>query len=95
MASVLQQVRTALASGAASAPHAVVLSLEESPDLDSTSVEALTELVAQLHALGVPLRLARVKDRVRELLDRVHIPDLAPEDYAAYSVDDAVAALKQ
>ena len=31
-------------------------------------VEALTELVAQLHALGVPLRLARVKDRVRELL---------------------------
>ena len=95
MVSVLQQVRTALASGAASAPHAVVLSLEESPDLDSTSVEALTELVAQLHALGIPLRLARVKDRVRELLDRVHIPGLAPEDYAAYSVDDAVAALKQ
>ena len=32
---------------------------------------------------------------VRELLDRVHIPGLAPEDYAAYSVDDAVAELKQ
>ena len=74
--------------------RAVVLSLEESPDLDSTSVEALTELAAELATAGVQLRLARVKDHVRELLDRVHIASLPAEHYAAWSVDDAVLALQ-
>ena len=95
MASVLQQVRTALASGAASAPHAVVLSLEESPDLDSTSIEALTELANQLTQAGVLLRLARVKDSVRDLLPRLQIAGLSPDCYSGWSVDDAVRRLTQ
>jgi len=75
--------------------HSVVLSLEECPDLDSTSIEALTELASELKQAGVELRLARVKDGVRELLQRVQIPGLNPDCYAAWSVDDAVEALMQ
>ncbi|MEG0447545.1 MAG: sodium-independent anion transporter, partial [Comamonas sp.] len=73
---------------------AVVLSLEESPDLDSTALEALTEFAAQIDKRGLQLRLARVKDSVRELLGRVQIPTLAADSYVAWSVDDAVAALR-
>lgn len=72
---------------------AVVLSLEESPDLDSTSIEALTELAIELTKAGVLLRLARVKDGVRELLQRVNIVGLSPDCYDAWSVDDAVQKL--
>lgn len=75
--------------------QAVVLSLEECPDLDSTSIEALTELAGQLAKAGVQLRLARVKDGVRDLLQRVQIAGLSPDSYLAWSVDDAVRALLQ
>lgn len=69
---------------------ALILSLEECPDLDSTSVEALSELARQLAHAEVQLRLARVKDGVRELLQLVQIPGLEPTAYTAWSVDDAV-----
>lgn len=73
--------------------RSVVLSLEESPDLDSTSIEALTELTHQLAQAGISLHLARVKDSVRELLQRVQIDGLDADSYAAWSVDDAVRRL--
>ena len=49
---------------------AVILSLEESADLDSTAVECLLELNQRLRDSGRSLVLARVKDPVRELLGR-------------------------
>lgn len=74
---------------------AVVLSLEESPDLDSTSIEALADFAAQMRQWGLPLvLLARTKDTVRELLARVRMDALPASAYAAWSVDDAVAALR-
>lgn len=75
--------------------RAVVLSLEECPDLDSTSIEALTELANQLTQAGVLLRLARVKDSVRDLLPRLQIAGLSPDCYSGWSVDDAVRRLTQ
>jgi len=68
----------------------VVLSLEESPDLDSTSIEALGELCTWLSGRGVELRLARLKDSARDALARVNLQYL-PRDALHYaSVDDAV-----
>ena len=69
----------------------LVLSLEESPDLDSTSLEALAEFAAWLAAHGVEIRLARLKEDSRDALLRAAIVQLpeATLDYA--SVDDAVA----
>jgi MFS superfamily sulfate permease-like transporter len=69
----------------------VVLSLEESGDLDGTSVEALCDFAVSMRQRGAQLVLARVKDPVRDLLDKVHGGDLPATAYAAWSVDDAVA----
>lgn len=68
----------------------VVLSLEESADLDGTSIEALCDFAASVRQRGARLLLARVKDTVRDLLEQVRNPDLPPAAYAAWSVDDAV-----
>jgi len=68
----------------------VVLSLEESADLDGTSIEALCDFAAYVHKRGAQLVLARVKDDVRDLLAQVRSDDLRATQYAAWSVDDAV-----
>ena len=49
----------------------VVLSLEQCDDLDTTSVETLSELRQKLHTNGQRLLLARVKDRPRTALKRL------------------------
>ena len=85
---LLTQVRERLL--AQPAAHLLVLSLEESPDLDSTALEALAEFCAWFAARGGEVRLARLKDGARDALVRAslaHLPDGAL-DYS--SVDDAV-----
>jgi MFS superfamily sulfate permease-like transporter len=69
----------------------VVLSLEESFDLDSTALDALVEFDSRLLARGLSLRLARVRDTIRDLLDAAGADDLAKR--CSYSVDDAVGAM--
>lgn len=70
--------------------QAVVLSLEESPDLDGTSIEALAAFFAQVHGEGKRLILARVRHDAREVLQGL------PEALASHvllsglSVDGAV-----
>jgi MFS superfamily sulfate permease-like transporter len=71
--------------------RAIVISLEESFDLDSTALEVLVEADAALRAAGIRVELARVHDHVRDLLAAAGARDLAA--HSAYSVDDAVAAL--
>ncbi|HEY2255070.1 MAG TPA: SulP family inorganic anion transporter [Variovorax sp.] len=68
----------------------IVLSLEESPDLDGTSTESLCDFAGYARQRGVRLLLARLKDPLRDLLDQVKCPDLPSSAYAAFSVDDAV-----
>ena len=70
---------------------AIVLSLEESFDLDSTAVDALVEFRAVLRARGVRLQLARVHDAVHDLLAAAGAVDLRAN--SSYSVDDAVIAV--
>ena len=67
----------------------VVLSLEESPDLDSTALESLDEFRAWLAARGAQLRLARLKDSARHALMRAHFPQLSGSNLDYHSVDDA------
>jgi SulP family sulfate permease len=68
----------------------VVLSLEESPDLDGTSLESLSEFSAWLALRHIQLRLARLKDRARDALLRANIAQLPPASLEYSSVDDAV-----
>ncbi|NLH80503.1 MAG: SulP family inorganic anion transporter, partial [Phyllobacteriaceae bacterium] len=71
------------------ATRVVVLSLEETFDLDSTALEALIEFDTRLAAAGLELRLARARDPVRDLLAVAGATDLVAR--SSYSVDDAVA----
>jgi len=68
----------------------VVLSLEESPDLDGTALEVLREFCNWLAARGVAIRLARLKERARTALLRARLPQLPAPALDYSSVDDAV-----
>lgn len=68
----------------------VVISLEETDDLDSSSLEALTEFRQTMTAQHRKLLLARVHDKVRNMLSRGGLADLAST--STFSVDDAVHA---
>jgi sulfate permease, SulP family len=81
-----QQVETHAGS------RSVVLSLEESPDLDSTALESLADFSAWLGARGVTLRVARLKDAVRQLLERAALPRLPVSELDFWSVEDAAMA---
>jgi sulfate permease, SulP family len=71
----------------------VILSLEESPDLDSTALEALSDFSSWLQSLGIGLHVARLKDETRDLLLRAALPQLSPQALNNWSVEDAVSAL--
>ncbi len=69
----------------------VILSLEESPDLDSTALEALDEFCTWLGARGAMIRVARLKDAARDALERARVEQLTAASALDYSsVDDAV-----
>jgi MFS superfamily sulfate permease-like transporter len=72
------------------APLTIVLSLEESTDLDSTAVETLAEFHGWALRTGHRLLLARVKESVRELLLRGPAP--SADTACFWSVADAVQA---
>jgi len=72
------------------ATRLVVLSLEESPDLDSTAIETLGEFCAWLAARGMELRVARLRHTVRDALLRAELPQLPAATLDYSSVDDAV-----
>lgn len=66
----------------------VVLSLEETNDLDSTGIDALGELETALRTAGKRLILARAHDRVRDVLALAGMGSLAQG--STFSVADAV-----
>ena len=72
----------------------VILSLEESANLDSTALDALLECQAALSLAGKRLLLARVKEDIFDLLTAVK-SNLAGAEYSFLSVADAYEAAKQ
>ena len=70
--------------------HTVILSLEESADLDSTAVDCLMELRHSLQSVGQTLLLARVKTTVRALLQHVDPQGVGQDAQLFWSVADAV-----
>lgn len=70
--------------------RAVILSLEESTDLDSTAVECLIELAQHLREAGVVLAVSRAKDAVRELLTHCDPDGVGHAGRMHFSVADSV-----
>ena len=74
------------------ATRVVVLSLEESYDLDSSAIDVLGETATRLHARGQHLVFGRLKDPVRELLEKAGGPLASLASQGQRSVADAVEA---
>lgn len=86
---VMQQAQSTIAA-AGPAVHSVILSLEESTDLDSTSLEALHDFYRFVTSQNKRLVLTRLKSPVYDLLQRAVPADLAVPSFSALSVDEAV-----
>ena len=86
---MLAEMRTRIE---AAAPRAFVMSLEETPDLDGTTIEALTAFAAEQGAAGRATVFARLKDPVLALLQSA-MAGQSTTRLEAGSVDHAVASL--
>jgi MFS superfamily sulfate permease-like transporter len=73
------------------AVHTLILSLEETPDLDGTSIEALRDFDLQIRQRGRRLLLARIKEGVQDALSRASMAELQTQYSNGLSVDDVVA----
>jgi MFS superfamily sulfate permease-like transporter len=69
----------------------VILSLEESPDLDGTALESLGEFAAWLAARTIEIRVARLKEASRDALVRAGFSQLPEAGLDYSSVDDAAS----
>jgi len=87
--SLLAQVRDEMAHHPSA--HSLILSLEESPDLDGSCVEALRDLNASLQQSGRSLMLARLKNPAYIVLQRAALPKVA---LTVLSIDDAVKLVR-
>ncbi len=72
------------------AAPAIVLSLEETHDLDATALQALADFCAHQREGGVRVALARLKDPAMALLQDAALPGLRGVVLEPGSVDDAV-----
>ena len=88
---VLIQARHLLAA-CGSETHIVILSLEESPDLDGTAIEALNEFCQALIIQGKSLYFARLKIPAHDALARATLADVGLTNLCDLSVDDVVRA---
>lgn len=89
-----EAIMSAIERATSKATRVVVLSLEESYDLDSSAVDVLGESVTRLKARGQRLILGRLKDPVRELLAGAGEPLATLAVEGQRSVAEAVEAAR-
>ena len=73
-------------------PKAVLLDLETSSALDTSSADMLAELADELKAMGVTLALARVRAPVRTMLEHTGFTLAIGEDHIYASVEAGAEA---
>jgi sulfate permease, SulP family len=73
--------------------HTIILSLEESPDIDGTTIEALQQFVARVRNNKQQVILARVKDRVLRVLTIAKLEGLSAECISSSSIAATIDAL--
>jgi MFS superfamily sulfate permease-like transporter len=75
-------------------PAAVLLDLAATSDLDVTTIDVLTDLVADLRGRGIEVRFAQVKGPVRDRMRRTGLMDVVGEGSLYPSVAAAVRAFE-
>jgi MFS superfamily sulfate permease-like transporter len=86
---IVHQIRQSIAAAGQSI-HTVIVSLEETSNLDSSSLEALRDFFTLAAADGKQILLARLKHPVHEILKLIAPPNLGAPVLSGLSVDDAV-----
>ncbi|MFZ6863818.1 SulP family inorganic anion transporter [Undibacterium sp. Ji67W] len=89
-----ERITTEIRHGIAAADnsvHSFIVSLEESYDLDSSSLQALADLSKLVANQNRQLIFARLKDQVQDILDQGVASGLMPAYSSGISVDDTVA----
>lgn len=79
-------------AGADPTPRVVILDLSASTDLDVAATDALVELLADLHARGIELRLAHARAGVRDRMRRTGFLAELGEDHVFMSTQQALDA---
>lgn len=75
--------------------RAVVLNLEATTQLDTTSADVLVHLERELRRRGVSLYLARVLHRVHDVLERAGLFDTLESDRVWHSISQCVRAARR
>jgi len=70
----------------------VLIDAESIPDIDTTALQGLGELLEDLSDAGITVVFARLRQAVRDLLDAAGLIDVIGEDNIYLEVDDGVAA---
>jgi len=94
MALIQQRLQAACSVPDGQVPRVLILSLEESPDLDGSSVEALVGLTRFAHEHDIGLLFARLHDAARTVLERALGDELVSGALSNWSVDDAVSCAR-
>lgn len=89
-----ERIMSSIEAMAGSTARVVVVSMELSDDLDSTSLDVLAESATRLNARGQELRLGRVKDPLRDLMSAAGGILQALAAASSRSVADAVASAR-
>ena len=75
-------------------PDALVLVCDAMSDIDLTGIDALRDLIAEVHGRGVELRMCRVKGPVHDALLESHVVDLVGPQHFYDSVRAAKKGIK-
>jgi sulfate permease, SulP family len=90
-------VKRRVARAIAEAPddvHVLVIDAAGVNDIDASAIDLLTELIEELAAKGIEVRLASVKGPVRDVLDRAGL-SVQLDGYIHRAVDEAVNACQR
>ncbi len=90
--SVMEDQLTSLVKEADPPIEWVLIDAESIPDMDTTALQGLGELLEDLSDAGITVVFARLRQAVRDLLDAAGLIDVIGEDNIYLEVDDGVAA---
>jgi len=93
--SVMEDQLTSLVKEADPPIEWVLIDAESIPDMDTTALQGLGELLEDLSEAGITVVFARLRQAVRDLLDAAGLIDVIGEDNIYLEVGDGVAAFKQ
>ncbi|RLE16028.1 MAG: hypothetical protein DRJ50_15470 [Actinobacteria bacterium] len=90
--SVLTDELTELIKSADPPYEWVLIDAESIPDIDTTALQGIKDLLEDLERAGLTVAMARLRSAVRDILDTANLIEIIGENNIYLEVDDGVAA---